>query len=209
MTSISSITAPGNPYPNWKFKALIQITNPVNIANFQHKLTLTWQPGMSDDFKDIRFAQLDGIKCNYYIESYTARTTATVWIKVPSTSQQFVKLYYGNGQAVSESSGSNTFVVFDDFSSNTIGTKWTADKAGLYSNYMNIAVENGSLHTYQLTAADRGASFKLTSGLSSHITSTINLTYDTRNGRSPPYTFFYIGNNTSSRWDFGYLGSIS
>jgi hypothetical protein len=115
------------PYPQWKHKALIKITNSVSVANYQHKLTLSWLPGMWSDFRDIRFTQLNGKKCDYWIESYTSRTSAVVWIEVPTANQRWLNLYYGNGRAGSGSSGANTFDLFDDFPGSTLDTgKWTA-----------------------------------------------------------------------------------
>lgn len=113
------------PYPQWRYKALIKITNSVPTTNYQHKLTLTWRPGMRADFRDIRFAQTNGKKCDYWIESYTPRSSAVVWIEVPTAGQRWLNLYYGNSRAASESNGNNTFDFFDDFTTNTVGTKWT------------------------------------------------------------------------------------
>jgi len=114
------------PYPQWQHKALIKITNPVSQANYQHKLMLSWLPGMRNDFRDIRFSQINGKKCDYWIESYTSRTSAVVWIEVPTASQRGLNLHYGNGKAVSESSGANTFDFFDDFEDGSIDlTKWS------------------------------------------------------------------------------------
>jgi len=122
---------PGNPYPNWKFKDLYLITNPVSIPNYQHKLLLTWAPGMADDFRDIRFAEVSGVKCSYYIESYVSRTSAVVWVNVPDANQAYMVVYYGNGQVISESNGSNVFDFFDDFLGTTLNTSvWTKTSYG-------------------------------------------------------------------------------
>lgn len=119
------------PYPEWKYKALIQITNPVSQTNYQHKLTLAWHPGMRSDFRDIRFAQLNGKKCDYWVESYTSRTSAIVWIKVPTAGQKWLNLFYGNGRAASESNGVNTFDFFDDFLGTSLDTtKWNTTYTG-------------------------------------------------------------------------------
>lgn len=113
------------PYPKHRHRGLIKITNPVSQTNYQHKLILTWLPGMRNDFRDIRFAQLNGVKCDYWIESYTSRSSAIVWIEVPTTGQNWLNFYYGNGRAISESNGTNTFIFFDDFNSASIdSTKW-------------------------------------------------------------------------------------
>jgi len=103
------------PYPQWKHKALIKITNPVSQTNYQHKLTLTWLPGMRSDFRDIRVSQINGKKCDYWIESYTSRTSAVVWIEVPTAGQRWLNLHYGNGRAINESNGENVFLSYEGF----------------------------------------------------------------------------------------------
>ena len=115
------------PYPKHRYKGLIRITNPVSQTNYQHKFTLVWLPGMRNDFRDIRFSQINGKKCDYWVESYTSRTSVVVWIEVPTAGQRWLNIFYGNGRAVSESSGENTFDFFDDFSGVTIdASKWTS-----------------------------------------------------------------------------------
>ena len=69
---------------------------------------------MRPDFRDIRFAQSDGTVCRYYIESYTSRTSAVIWVKTPSASQRQIYMYYdnGNGRIASQSSISDVFDFF-------------------------------------------------------------------------------------------------
>lgn len=120
------------PYSGWPYRGTIQITNPVSIANYQHYLSLPWLPGMKFDFSDIRFTQQDGTICPYWIETYTSKTHATVWIKIPSANQRQIILWYGNSRAASESSGSLVFDFFDDFPGSSLDTdKWV--ESGTYS----------------------------------------------------------------------------
>jgi len=114
-------------YSLWKRRAYIRITSPVATAGYQHRLNLTWKLGMRDDFRDLRFTQKNGKNCQYWIESYTLRTSATVWINIPDASQTGLFMYYGNGQAASKSNGTLTFEFFDDFSGASVdASKWTA-----------------------------------------------------------------------------------
>lgn len=114
-------------YNAWKRRGYIRITNPVSQANHQHVLTLSWSPGMRNDFRDIRFTTISGKRCRYWIESYTSRTTATIWIKVPVSGAPGLILYYDNAAASSESSGENVFLFFDDFTASSLDTtKWTS-----------------------------------------------------------------------------------
>ena len=97
---------------------------------------------MRSDFRDIRFTQQGGTNCPYWIETYTARTSATVWIKVPSASQTILFMYYGNGGVASASSGTNTFDLFDDFLGTTLDTdKWTSE--ALAGGTGSISVSGG------------------------------------------------------------------
>jgi len=111
----------------WKNRAVVKITSPIATANFQHRLTLSWLPGMRRDFRDIRFSTISRINCPFWIESYTAGVSAVVWIKVPPASQTTLFLYYGHGGAPVASSGANTFDLFDDFLGTSLDTtlKWT------------------------------------------------------------------------------------
>lgn len=119
-------------YYSWKFRAYIRITNPAGVANYQHKITVPWMQGMRNDFRDLRFATIDGLRCRYWIESSTSKSTATVWVKVPTAGQAGIFLHYGNNSCVSESSGADTFDFFEDFGAALdFTTKWSGDSANL------------------------------------------------------------------------------
>lgn len=86
------------------------------------------------DFDDIRFTTADGLTLiSHWTEWYTASTNAMVWVKfpvIPKHPQSVTYfMYYGNGAAVSGSSGTNTFIAFDDFEAgvvgNPVGGIWT------------------------------------------------------------------------------------
>lgn len=82
---------------------------------------------MKDDFSDIRFSDY-ARTLPYWIETYTSRSSATVWVKLTETGEAAREfyLYYGNGAATSESSGTNVFEFFDDFDGTSLDTsKWT------------------------------------------------------------------------------------
>jgi hypothetical protein len=82
-----------------------------------------------NDFSDIRFTGSDGTsQLAYWIESI-ANDTAKIWVKIDddlgdseSGYDRTIFIYYGNASATSESSGADTFVFFDDFSSTN---NWT------------------------------------------------------------------------------------
>lgn len=86
------------------------------------------------DFSDLRFSNSADGALDYWIESITGVTPnqlATVWVELDSvaTTDTLIKCWYGNSEAVSESSGANTFILFDDFErgndGDAIGGDWT------------------------------------------------------------------------------------
>jgi len=114
-------------YPEWLRVARISVANPPTATGYQVQVTVTWMPGMNDDFSDIRFSDYYRT-LPYWIESSTTRSTATVWVKLTETGEAAREffLYYGNGAAASESDGDDVFDFFDDFSGTSLDTdKWT------------------------------------------------------------------------------------
>ncbi|OPZ42982.1 MAG: hypothetical protein BWY93_01536 [Euryarchaeota archaeon ADurb.BinA087] len=114
-------------YPQWPHIRRISVANPPSVTGYQVQVTVLWMPGMKDDFSDIRFSDY-ARTLPYWIETYTSRSSATVWVKLTETGEAAREfyLYYGNGAATSESSGTNVFEFFDDFDGTSLDTsKWT------------------------------------------------------------------------------------
>ena len=103
-------------YWKWKHKYELLISNPSSTANVQVQFSLPYKIGMRADFRDIRFSDKNGKRLYYYIESYTAFSSSSVWVKLPSNDSN-IFLYYGNGQAVSESSPENVFDFWEPWNS--------------------------------------------------------------------------------------------
>jgi hypothetical protein len=98
------------------------------VENYQTKITVPYVSTMNSDFSDLRFTSSDGVTLlDYWIESYTASTSAVVWVEVASlVKSTTVYMYYGNTSATTTSSGDSVFLVFDDFNDGTIdSSKWT------------------------------------------------------------------------------------
>jgi hypothetical protein len=131
----------------WSYRKAIVIAHTADGAqtNYQLKLLVGESSGatgeevdcggkVASDFDDLRFTTSDGSTlCDYWIESLSGSTPnqlATVWIEVPSIAAHpddtTIYMYYGNAGASAVSSGANTFVFFDDFSSNTIANYTTS-----------------------------------------------------------------------------------
>jgi prepilin-type N-terminal cleavage/methylation domain-containing protein len=130
----SSTGAWSNGYSLGQYKEQITIPAAAGApANYPVKLILnsTSVPNltthMAADFHDLRFTDSTGTtQIPYWIESFTAGTTATVWVQVPSiASGATIYMYYGT-QAVTGSSGSTTFTsFFDDFPGTSLDmNKW-------------------------------------------------------------------------------------
>ena len=96
-------------------------------VNYQVKLTIAYETEMQADFDDIRFNTLSGGYIDYWIESYTASTTATVWVELPDTitdpGSDTIWMYYGNDGLSDGGNGDDVFEFFDDFSVDL--SKWT------------------------------------------------------------------------------------
>jgi uncharacterized repeat protein (TIGR01451 family) len=117
--------------PGWSYKTPVTITNGTitAITDYQVRIDLdtsnfTFSQANSDG-SDIRFTTQDGVTLlPYWMESWVAGTSATLWVRVsaiPANGSTTIYLYSGNSSATSASSGSTTFSFFDGFD----GT-WTA-----------------------------------------------------------------------------------
>jgi len=132
----------GNWLSGWKYRKSVTLSRPSGaVTNYQMQLTVNYGTGSDStstvycanhcqaDFDDLRFTTSNGATLlDYWIESYTTSTSATVWIEFDSigTSATTFYMYYGNSSASSASNGDNTFTFFDDFPGTSLdGTKWT------------------------------------------------------------------------------------
>jgi len=100
------------------------------LSNYQVNFVVSYVSSkMKSDFSDLRFTDSDQVTpIPYWIESYTASVSASVWVKVPSipaSSTKSIYMYYGNSGATSASNGIATFEFFDDFNDGVKDTnKW-------------------------------------------------------------------------------------
>lgn len=87
------------------------------------------------DFDDLRFTKSDGItKLDAWLENKTNSNNGTVWVELDyipaSPTTQTFYIYYGNSTISSDWSGTNTFIIFDDFergiNGDTVGGNWTS-----------------------------------------------------------------------------------
>jgi hypothetical protein len=117
----------------WTYRAEIIIDNRQNtntLTDYQILVTINTAAlisadKMKSDCGDIRFADSDGVTLlNYWIEPKTINTSSTrIWVKVPiipASSVKKIYMYYGNPLANSISSGSDVFLLFNDWESSTL-----------------------------------------------------------------------------------------
>jgi len=124
------MTATIHQFYEWAYQARISIANPSSTEGFQGSISLAWREGMNPDFSDVRFFSPRGEQLPYWIETYTASTSATVWIALPA-SDTFIWMLFGNPGAEDASDGDSVFLIFDDFDGASIDTnKWTVEKKG-------------------------------------------------------------------------------
>ncbi|MFA5392797.1 MAG: DUF2341 domain-containing protein, partial [Candidatus Paceibacterota bacterium] len=86
------------------------------LTDYQVQVSVAYDANMQPDFDDIRFTDAEGASLSYYRDSYTASTSASFWVKVPSipASPDTVTIYlnYGNSGISTASSGASTFLNF-------------------------------------------------------------------------------------------------
>jgi len=146
-------------YPFWSRRAPVTINNPGSgLSDYQVRINVAYDADMQPDFDDIRFRDSDDlIELSHWRESYTASTSATFWVKVPSipSGAKTIYMYYGNAAASSASNGTATFVFFDDFESGNLN-KWTM----VTDTFWSVATDQKRSGGYSLKAGATSSSDK-------------------------------------------------
>ncbi|RLG81165.1 MAG: hypothetical protein DRO40_10105, partial [Thermoprotei archaeon] len=149
---------------SWNYRREIAVTGQGagDLTDYQieivHNFSSEYSAGKIKQYcEDLRFTYYNATsdtetEIPYWIEecNLTANDNATVWIKVPftsNTSTETVYMYYGNPDATSESNGTAVFEFFDDFEGTSLDTsKWVERVAN--GNYIVsdsiLKVEGGS-----------------------------------------------------------------
>lgn len=183
--NISETSGWDSDLSSWSRRKAITITNSGSAqTNYQVKLSITYDSDMQSDFDDLRFSTTDGTNVDYWIQTKTDSNSATIWVEIPAlagSGDTTVYMYYGNSGASAASSGNNTFLLFDNFSSgSSLDTgKWSATSVGsLYSiSSEQLSVGPGSSNwnqaIYSASAISRAdvtleATYKWTSSNSSY-----------------------------------------
>ena len=155
---------------------------------------------MQTDFDDIRFTDNDTITdLDYWRESYIASTSAVFWVEVADELDVPVTIYmyYGNSTVSTTSNGTATFLMYEDWSSESIRT-----------DVWDIVTANGEI-TYSAVDANHGMTAKFDADSEDAIKITSD--YDTA---SPIAVMFrsnieITGAGNTARQGSGYDGSFA
>ena len=115
-------------------------------TNYQKQITVHYGAGSDSDddvylngkcktdFGDIRFTDNDETTLlDYWLESKVDSDNAIFWVEVADSLEsaaQTIYIYYGNAGVSTTSSGADTFLFFDDFTSDTLNPAWTFVQSG-------------------------------------------------------------------------------
>lgn len=111
---------------DWTKRQKITFTDTATTtsSNVAVEITVPFDSDMQADFDDLRFTDESGTTTiDYWIESFVSSDSAIVWVEIPSLPSldtAFVYMYYGSSTAPDASSGTSTFLAFDDFEDNDI-----------------------------------------------------------------------------------------
>ena len=153
LASIAPIVSAG-----WDCRKPVTINNPGDaLSDYQVLITLNSSnfdySKASPDGSDIGFVDGDNtVALNYWIEEWNAAGDSMIWVKVPSikdSGNTTIYMYYGNPIAISQSNGTATFELFDDFGDNILDPMWTVNQLTTYSESKGRwQVDDPNDHTY-------------------------------------------------------------
>ena len=118
-------------------------------TNYQVKLDVTYDAAMQADFDDLRVTAIDGVtELDYWIEDYTASTSAVVWVEVADNLNitQQIWMYYGNDAVSTTSNGDNTFIFYEDWTSESVRAAiWDIQDATGTISYSAVDANHGNV----------------------------------------------------------------
>jgi len=132
-----------DPYGDWELRKSITTNNVTGnqLTNHQILIELTTSnfnySGCEIDGSDIRFSGMSNNALDYWIEEWNYNGDSKIWVKVdtiPTGINTCGYIYYDNPIADSESNGNNTFLFFDNYSTDTTGdySHQAATQSGAY-----------------------------------------------------------------------------
>ncbi|MBU7045068.1 MAG: DUF2341 domain-containing protein [Theionarchaea archaeon] len=147
-------------------------------GDYQKKITVYYGSGSDStdtvylsshcqtDFDDVQFRASDqSTVLKHWKEEYTTSTSATFWVKLPSSSQS-IYIYYGNSEATDSSDPSNVFIHFDDCEGTDPTGYWTENDSSYGDvEYTTEDSKHGS-KSMKSTQTSSSSSYKLTRTIS-------------------------------------------
>lgn len=143
------------------YKRTIMIENPVNDYQLMINISKKYASGeiycsnCRDDFGDVRFLNNDQtVYLDYWIEKVQYGNYAWFWVELPADieSNPQIVITYGNESMTSNSNGHETFLWFDDFSSDTSNNWERIEDEGtigfhMYNTNYNSPISEGRLRS--------------------------------------------------------------
>ena len=100
------------------------------------------------DFADIRFTDDDGETIlDHWFEDMQYISNTSAWVEVKDSLETDVSIfiYYGNSEVSSSSDGEDTFLLFEDWSSESIGAKWSIKAVDGSVSWADTDAQHGSV----------------------------------------------------------------
>lgn len=145
---------------DWDYRNEVNITenSGQDLINHQTRIEmntseLVSRGDLQASCEDLRFIDSDDSdSLDYWLESGCGTESTTVWVEVPELSaneEKRIYAYYGNDQASSGTDGNSTFMVFDDFTGDTISEQWTDINSGtsLSQSEGRLEITKGNVHS--------------------------------------------------------------
>lgn len=115
---------------SWSRKKEIKVqeNQGIDYSNYTINLSVSYESSMQSDFDDLRFVDsTETTELSYWIESYTASTSAVVKVKVPTmtaNTNSTIYMYYGNGAVGNNSDFENAYLFADNFDDGDFSSNW-------------------------------------------------------------------------------------
>lgn len=152
-----------------RFNGIIDEVRIYNRTLNESEIRTLYQAKVKPNYDDIRFIDSDGTtKLNYWKES-----DGKFWVRIPSipSGSKTIYVYYNNPNAVSESNGTNTFLIYDDFERTNLD-KWSIITGGGTASIVNelnmralqlyAHASSGRVRYNAQTFIDDGQGYKIT-----------------------------------------------
>ena len=111
---------------DWRNRIQVIVNNTKNgndLEDYQIEVNLSYESEMKQNFDDVRFIDAFGNELAYWFAEVSDGKYVIVWVKlnfIPKNEETYLYVYYNNNdkEIVSQSNGTATFEIFDDFNGN-------------------------------------------------------------------------------------------